>query len=72
MADFPGKELISVLEELRQRLNISGVERTNGLCEKMGNDCTYYRKSLDIFLKKDLDDLQNLISRANSLISQLK
>ena len=69
---FPGQELIQTLEKLRLRLNDSGVERTNGLLCKLGDDCSYYRKSLDIFLRKDLDEIEKLINRAESLLIQLK
>lgn len=64
MEKQPGERLIRTLEDLRLRLNISGVERTQGLRDAMGSDCTYYRKSLDFFLVRDVDDLQSLLTAA--------
>jgi hypothetical protein len=62
---FPGQELIEKLDELRTRLNRSGVERTAGLMRVVisngGGDCSYYRKSLDIFLRKDYEDIHSLL-----------
>jgi len=70
--EFPGQELIKILEELRNRLNRSGVERTSGLLCNLGDDCSYYRKSLDIFLRKDYEELRNLISRAELKINEIE
>jgi hypothetical protein len=63
-----GEVLIKELDELRiklldlsQRLNNSGVERTNGLKENMGTDCTYFKTSMNIFVKKDYIDIRNMI-----------
>lgn len=74
---FPGQELLHILDHLRTslkpdesilplralkyRLDNSGVQRTNGLLASLGNDCSYYRKSLDIFLKKDFDDILKIL-----------
>ena len=60
----PGERLIRILEDLRLRLNTSGVERTQGLRDAMGEDCRFYRKSLDLFLGRDLTDLRQLLETA--------
>lgn len=54
------KDLLSSLNDLRNRLNISSVERTIGLRDAMGENCTYYRKSRNLFLEKDYQDLKRL------------
>lgn len=61
---MPGEDLIVVLEKFRQRLNSSGVERTAGLRAAMGDDCTFYRKSLNLLLKRDYDELHILLKEA--------
>ena len=66
----PGEELIIALDKLRERLSSSGVERTAGLREAMGNDCSFYRKSLDIFLSRDYDDLLLLLNQAQLELSK--
>jgi hypothetical protein len=53
--------LISSLESLRLRLDKSGVNRTYGLATTMGDDCFYYKKSLDLFERQDLDELKQLL-----------
>ena len=60
-------DLIDVLDDLRKslsalsaRLNASGVERTTGLKKNMGDDCAYYRKSKDLFLRRDYDQVMEL------------
>jgi hypothetical protein len=53
------------LEALRKRLNTSGLERTSGLASAIGPDCEYFRKSLVVFQKRDLDDILRLISALN-------
>lgn len=63
----PGEELIDKLEQIRLRLEKSGVERTAGLGNHMGKNCDYYKRSLKIFLDKDYIDLRNLIQQANDL-----
>jgi len=65
----PGEELIDKLEQIRLRLDRSGVERTSGLGSNLGKDCDYYKKSLRIFLEKDYIDLRNLFSQANELFN---
>ena len=74
MTDSPGEKLIDSLDELRQQLNLlvdrlarSGVERTNGLRVYMGRDCEFFKKSLDIFVRKDYIDLRNLIESCHEL-----
>lgn len=53
-------DLIDSLEKFRIRLNKSGVERTIGLKAEMGDDCRYYRKSRELFLQKDYEELKVL------------
>ena len=76
MTEFPGQDLIIRLEELRNKLNRSGVERTAGLMRVLsdkpgGNDCSYYRKSLDIFLKKDYDQIHFLLVELKKVMDKL-
>jgi hypothetical protein len=68
----PGEKLILCLDKLRARLNSSGTERTAGLRKAMGDDCTFYRKSLDIFLNRDYDDIEALLSEAKAEFDKLK
>ena len=70
--DTPGEKLVIVLDQLRQRLNNSGVERTIGLASHMSKDCGYYKKSLGKFLKQDYQDIRGLIDRASSLIQTVE
>ncbi len=70
----PGDELIQNLENLRKslihthdRLVASGVERTQGLKKNLGENCVYYKQSLDLFLKNDYQDIMNLIQRCHEL-----
>lgn len=74
-----GDDLISDLNELRRalldtqdRLKASGVERTQGLKDNLGDDCIYYKKSLDLFLQKDYQDLKNLVARCHQLFEQIE
>ena len=64
----PGEELITELEKLRillneitSELNSSGVERTAHFLKFVGTDCSYYRRSLDLFLSEDYDKLKEII-----------
>lgn len=61
------RDIIDDLEDLRKallsfsdRLEKSGVERTTGLKVNLGDDCPYYRKSKDIFLSKDYEEVRDL------------
>ena len=61
-------DLLNQLEELRallltlsERLSSSGVERTVGLREALGDDCPFYVKSGQLFIKRDYKDLKRLI-----------
>lgn len=74
-----GEKLIKELDELRrklsslsERLDRSGVERTNGLRDHMGADCPYFKKSMDIFLKKDYQELQDMIESINNLFNLIE
>ena len=72
MTKRPGEEFVDVLEKLRKRLNESGTERTVGLRDTMGADCSYYRKSLFMFLEKDFRELADLVDEAGVLLSSLQ
>jgi len=54
-------DIISSLSTLEKRVKNSGFERTAGLRASMGDDCSYYQKSLKLFLKNDLVDLKHLL-----------
>lgn len=70
----PGEQLIEELEQLRKklnelsdRLNRSGVERTAGLGEALGKNCGYYKKSLKKFIDQDYIDLKNMVKQTHKL-----
>jgi len=65
----PGEQLLLLLEKLRIRLSNSGVERTQGLRDNMGRDCPYYRKSMQLFLERDYEDVKNLTKQINTVLS---
>lgn len=67
----PGDQLLDMLKLLQDRLQMSGVERTKGLRDNMGADCEFYSKSLDLFLKKDYQDLKNLISNIHRKFEEI-
>jgi hypothetical protein len=67
-----GDQLLDLLNELRIRLNTSGVERTVGLRDNMGNDCSFYSKSLDLFLKRDYLELKDLVEQVYSKFQEVK
>jgi hypothetical protein len=74
----PGAELIRELEKLRKllnqltgELNSSGVARTAHFLNYVGNNCSYYRKSLDLFLDKDYDKLRDRIRDCADLFDVL-
>jgi hypothetical protein len=75
----PGDELIDLLDDLRvnlnqlvQKCNDSGIERTKGLRDVMGEDCVYYKKSLALFIQKDYDELKNLVEACNKKFNQIE
>ena len=68
----PGEELIDKLEQLRVRLNSSGVERTAGLASAMGRDCTYYKKSLKRFIDEDFEQLSALSLKIEELFNLIE
>jgi hypothetical protein len=72
MVNTPGERLIDVLEQLRVRLGKSGVERTAGLKDSLGDDCGYYKRSLKKFIDEDYQDVSNLVKRASDLIEVIK
>jgi hypothetical protein len=78
---YPGQELLLLLNKIRieldnpssiplqalkYRLENSGLERTVGLLENLGDDCSFYRKSLDIFLRRDFSDIHKIINAIDS------
>lgn len=67
----PGDELLDLLKLLQDRLKMSGLERTVGLRDNMGTDCEFYSKSLDLFLRKDYQDLKNLIGNLNKKFEEI-
>jgi len=84
MTDFEGEtpigeQLINQLDTLRTELNrfaekleSSGVERTRGLRETMGRDCSFYRKSLDLFLRNDYTALRKLCASTHELFERIE
>jgi hypothetical protein len=54
-------EILSSFSAVQKRLKNSGFERTAGLRDSMGDDCSYYQKSLKLFFKNDLVDLKHLL-----------
>jgi len=69
---LPGEELIEALENLRSKLNRSGVQRTAGLREAMGLECDYYWKSLNVFIKRDYKELRSLVKLAEELFQKVE
>jgi len=72
----PGEQLVDTLDELKKmlngledRLDKSGVTRTNGLRLAMGRDCEFYKRSLDLFLRRDYVALRDLVKSCNDLFS---
>lgn len=61
---LPGEQLVATLFSLMDRLNKSGVQRTYGLREAMGVECEYYWKSLRVFIKRDYNDIRDLVEEA--------
>ncbi len=68
----PGEELVQELEQLRQRLNQSRVEATNGLREAMGDDCTFFRRSMEKFIRNDYMEIRTKIGRVGDLIGLIE
>ncbi len=67
-------ELIDQLDVLRldlmnleARLSQSGVERTKGLRDAMGEECRFYRRSMNLFLERDYEDIKTKIENAHKL-----
>jgi hypothetical protein len=63
-----GDDLVDALDNLRVKLNEtqdllnkSGVERTRGLRDIMGKECSHYRKSLDMFIRDDYMELKSMV-----------
>tara|TARA_Y100000310_G_C20537238_1_gene741443 strand:- start:471 stop:722 length:252 start_codon:yes stop_codon:yes gene_type:complete len=53
--------ILSSFSTLEKRLKNSGINRTIGLRQSMGDDCSYYQKSLKLFFRNDLVDLKHLL-----------
>ena len=60
--------IISTLSSLQLRIQKSGLERTMGLYESLGGDCPYYRKSLHLFRRNDLKDLEQILTKVTKEI----
>ena len=74
-----GEQLIKELDDLRRhlltlsdRLNNSGIERTQGLKDNMGLDCPYFKRSLNIFMKKDYEELRDMVQSINNLFNLIE
>lgn len=68
----PADELVRDLEKTRvllnqlcDRLNKSGVERTFHLRRILGADCHNYRKSMSLFIDEDFEELRFLVQDLN-------
>lgn len=68
----PGEELVQELDLLRQRLNKSKVEATNGLRDALGNNCTFFRKSMDKFVQNDYEDIKDRINQIQTLFNLIE
>lgn len=68
----PGEQLIELLEQMRNRLNSSGTERTLGLKRAMGDDCVYYKKSMAKFIKDDYVDLKNITDQIQAVFNTIE
>ena len=64
-----GTKLLETLDLLRLRLNKSGIERTVGMKNSMelGEDCYLYKKSLDIFLRDDFEEIKKKAEKIGNL-----
>lgn len=58
-----------LLNQLRDRINASGVERTVGLKKALGAGCDYYKKSLRLLLAEDYDSLRDLVKTVDNLFT---
>ncbi len=66
------ESVLSSLSATQKRLKNSGFERTTGLRQSMGDDCSYYLKSLNLFFKNDLVDLKHLLIKLVEEIDALE
>ena len=62
-------KLRKLLNQLHDRLNASGVERTVGLKKALGAGCDYYKKSLHLFLEQDYEALRDLVKIVDNLFT---
>ena len=54
-------KFLNALNELRVRLNNSGVERAVGVGKAMGKKCDYYTKAVRSVRNRDLSDINRLL-----------
>ena len=64
--------VLSSFSTLEKRLKNSGLNRTSGLLQSMGADCSYYQKSLKLFFRNDLVDLKHLLVKLVEEIETLE
>jgi hypothetical protein len=55
------EKLRKYLNSLHKELNNSGTERTAHFLTYVGQDCSYFKKSMEFFLAEDYDKLKNVI-----------
>ena len=65
-------DLISMFSDLSNQLQTSGLKRTTGLRDSMGDDCPYYKKSLKLFFRNDFVELKNLIDKLKEQIDNVE
>tara|TARA_B100001765_G_C19296658_1_gene246853 strand:+ start:178 stop:426 length:249 start_codon:yes stop_codon:yes gene_type:complete len=65
-------DILSSFSALQKRIQNSGFDRTAGLRHTMGDDCSYYQKSLRLFFKNDLVDLRYLLVKLIEEIDALE
>ena len=65
-------EVLSSFSALQKRIKNSGFTRTAGLRDSMGDDCSYYQKSLKLFFRNDLVDLKHLLVKLVEEIDALE
>ena len=61
------ERLREFLNALHKDLNSSGVERTAHFLTFVGQDCAYFKKSMEFFLAEDYDTLKTVIKDLNDL-----
>lgn len=61
------ERLRKFLNALHSDLNSSGVERTAHFLTFVGQDCAYFKKSMEFFLAEDYDTLKAIIRDLSDL-----